>query len=79
MESFLLQMNSLIPGVVENMGAFLVILTRMLGFIRFAPVLNRKEIPGMVKLGLAFLLSIIFLMLLHPKGMPDNADLLLVK
>ncbi len=77
MESFLLQMNSLIPGVVENMGAFLVILTRMLGFIRFAPVLNRKEIPGMVKLGLAFLLSIIFLMLLHPKGMPDNADLLL--
>ena len=77
MESFLLQMNSLIPGAVENMGAFLVILARMLGFIRFAPVLNRKEIPGMVKLGLAFLLSIIFLMLLHPKGMPDNADLLL--
>ena len=62
---------------MENMFAGLVIFSRMLGFARFAPVLNRKEIPGMVKIGLSFLLSIIFVMLLHPKGMPENGDLLL--
>ena len=77
METFILQMNSLIPGVVENMNAFLVIFARMMGFVRFAPVLNRKEIPALVKIGLAFLLAIIFLMLLKPKGMPDHGDLLL--
>ena len=77
MESFLLQLNSLIPGFVENMSAGLVIFARMMGFVRFAPVFNRKEIPSLVKIGLAFLLSIIFVMLLHPKGLPDHGDLLL--
>jgi len=76
-EDFIVQINSLIPGFMENMFAGLVIFSRMLGFARFAPVLNRKEIPGLVKIGLSFLLSIIFVMLLHPKGMPDNGDLLL--
>jgi len=76
-ESFLLQLNSLIPGFVENMSAGLVIFARMMGFVRFAPVFNRKEIPSLVKIGLAFLLSIIFVMLLHPKGLPDHGDLLL--
>ena len=77
MEPFLLQLNSMIPGLVENMSAFLVIFARMIGFTRFAPVLNRKEIPTLVKIGLSFLMTIIFLMILHPKGMPDNGDLLL--
>lgn len=77
METFILQMNSLIPGFVENMSAGIIIFARMMGFVRFAPVLNRKEIPGLVKIGLAFLLTIIFIMLLHPKGMPEHGDLLL--
>lgn len=77
MESFFLQLNSLIPGFVENMSAGLVVFARMMGFTRFAPVLNRKEIPGLMKISFAFLMTIIFVMLLHPKGMPDNGDLLL--
>ncbi len=77
MGSFLFQLNSLIPGFVENMSAGLVIFARMMGFVRFAPVFNRKEIPSLVKIGLAFLLSIIFVMLLHPKGLPAHGDLLL--
>ncbi len=77
METFILQMNSLIPGFVENMSAGIIIFARMMGFVRFAPVLNRKEIPSLVKIGLAFLLTIIFIMLLHPKGMPEHGDLLL--
>ena len=77
MNSFLLQLNSIIPGLVENMSAFLVIFSRMMGFARFAPVLNRKEIPTLMKVALAFLLSIIFIMVLHPKGLPSHGDLLL--
>jgi len=48
-----------------------------MGFARFAPVLNRKEIPTLMKVALAFLLSIIFIMVLHPKGLPSHGDLLL--
>lgn len=77
MNSFLLQLNSLIPGLVENMSAFLVVFARMMGFTRFAPVLNRKEIPTLMKVALSFLLAIIFMMVLHPKGLPSHGDLLL--
>ncbi len=77
MESFLLQLNSVIPGLVENMSAGLVVFARMIGFTRFAPVLNRKEIPSLVKIGLAFLMTIVFMMILHPKGLPEHGDLLL--
>lgn len=77
MNTFILQINSLLPGFMENVSGGLIIFARMMGFIRFAPVMNRKEIPGLVKTGLAFLLTIIFVMLLKPKGLPDDGDLLL--
>ena len=77
MESFILQLNSLIPGFVSHMSGGLVIFARMMGFVRFAPVLNRKEIPTLMKVGLAFMLTIIFVMLLHPRELPSDADLLL--
>ena len=77
MEGFITQLNSLIPGFIANMCAGLVIFARMLGFVRFAPVLNRKEIPGLVKLGLSFLLTLIFLPLVNAQGQPAHGDLLL--
>ena len=77
MESFILQLNSLIPGFVSHMSGGLVIFARMMGFVRFAPVLNRKEMPTLMKVGLAFMLTIIFVMLLHPRELPSDADLLL--
>ena len=77
MEGFIIQLNSLIPGFIANMCAGLVIFARMLGFVRFAPVLNRKEIPGLVKLGLSFLLTLIFLPLVNAQGQPAHGDLLL--
>ena len=77
MEGFITQLNSLIPGFIANMCGGLVIFARMLGFVRFAPVLNRKEIPGLVKLGLSFLLTLIFLPMVNPQGQPAHGDLLL--
>lgn len=77
MEEFITQLNSLIPGFIANMCGGLVIFARMLGFVRFAPVLNRKEIPGLVKLGLSFLLTLIFLPMVNPQGQPAHGDLLL--
>ncbi|MGN1124844.1 MAG: flagellar biosynthetic protein FliR [Candidatus Gastranaerophilaceae bacterium] len=77
MNNFLVLLNANIPHFIEYMSGGLVILARMLGFIRFAPVLNRKEIPGLVKLGLAFLLTIVFVIMLKPKSIPSHGDLLL--
>ena len=77
MESFILQLNSLIPGFISYISGGLVIFARMMGFVRFAPVLNRKEIPTLMKIGLAFMLTIIFVMLTKPDSIPANGDLLL--
>ena len=39
---------------------------RVLGFIRFAPIFNRKEIAGIVKLAFAFILTMILTPLIKP-------------
>ena len=51
---------------------------RLIGFIRFAPVFNRKEIAGMVKLALAFLLTIIITPIVKPSAPPADFMLLLL-
>ena len=38
------------PEINNALGAGIFIFARVLGFVRFAPVLNRKEIPGMIKI-----------------------------
>ena len=78
MESFIVQLNSIIPGISAYISGGMIIFARMMGFIRFAPVTNRKEIPGVVKIGLALLLTITFVMLLKPKQIPENGDLFLL-
>ena len=50
----------------------------MLGFFRYAPVFNRKEIPTLVKLSLALLMTIIMTMLLAPSTLAGTNDSLLL-
>ena len=45
---------------------------RLLGFIRFAPIFNRKEIAGIVKLAFAFILAMIITPILKPTMPPSN-------
>ena len=59
------------PEINAALGAGLVIFARMMGFIRFAPVFNRKEIPSLVKLSFALVMTIVLTMILKPP-MPDD-------
>ena len=45
--------------------------------MRFAPILNRKEIPGLVKLSLALMLTFMFIGFRHPAVPPHGNSLIL--
>ena len=60
-----------------NKAGFIVF-ARLLGFIRFAPVLNRKEINTTVKLSLALLLTMMITPLLNPGPPPATVSPMLL-
>ena len=47
------------PMLNAYLAGGIFMFARLLGFFRMAPVFNRKEMPGMVKLGLILLMTII--------------------
>ena len=71
MDQVLHQMSILFPEFSRWFSAGFIVFARLLGFIRFAPVFNRKEIAGMVKLAFAFILTIILTPIMKP-GMPPS-------
>ena len=78
MDQVVSQITILFPDFARWFSAGFVVFARLLGFIRFAPVFNRKEIAGMVKLALAFLLTIIITPLVKPANPPADSMLLLL-
>lgn len=65
------------PEVNNALGGGLLIFVRLLGFVRFAPVLNRKELPGMIKVAFALILTIILMMTVETGPVPQGASLIL--
>lgn len=61
------QIGQMFPAVAIYLTAGSYIFARVMGFFRLAPILNRKEIPGLVKLSLALLLTIGFVIVVHPQ------------
>ncbi len=59
MELIIEELIKMFPALNTMLAAGIMVFSRLMGFIRFAPVFNRKEIPGMVKLALCLLLTII--------------------
>ena len=71
------QIGSTFPMFAVYLTAGFIVFARIMGFIRFAPVLNRKEIPGLVKLSLALILTIGYIGMAHPAKPPsDNCFIL---
>ena len=70
MDEMIRQIAILFPDFERYFAAGFMVFARLLGFIRFAPILNRKEINTMVKLALALLLTMILTPILNP-AKPD--------
>lgn len=65
------------PEINSAIGGGILIFARVLGFVRFAPVLNRKELPTIVKLSFALILTIILTMTVPVEQVPTGASLCL--
>lgn len=65
------------PEVNAALGAGLLIFARMLGFLRFAPILSRKEIPTLIKLALSLVLTVTLIGILEPQSAPKDVSLIL--
>ena len=74
---FLTELVKIFPELDKCLVAGILIFSRLIGFARWAPILNRKEIPGMVKLCLVFILTIVITMVAKPEGQLLQDSLLL--
>lgn len=77
MDTILIQFAKLFPALDAALAAGIIVFARMLGFIMLAPVFNRKEIPAMVKVGFAFLLTITITSVLKPAAPPVGHSMFL--
>lgn len=77
MEQILAELAKIFPQLNTALASGIYVFARMIGFFRFAPVFNRKEVPGLVKLGLAFLMTIVITSLVKPQAMGMEDSLIL--
>lgn len=78
MEGMFHQIAILFPMFEKYFSAGFIVFARLLGFIRFAPILNRKEINTFTKLSLAILLSFIITPLVNPGNPPSGISPMLL-
>lgn len=77
MEAFLTQFAKLFPAFDAALAGGIIIFARMLGFIIFSPIFKRKEIPSIVKVALAFLLTISIIGVIKPAVPPVGNSIIL--
>lgn len=78
MEELFRQIAILFPDFERYFSAGFIVFARLLGFIRFAPIFNRKEMATTIKLSLAILLTIMITPLLNPGNPPSNISPILL-
>ncbi len=77
-ESVLESFPKYFPEINSALSAGIFIFARVIGFVRFAPVLNRKEIPGFIKVSFALILTVILMMTVKTGGsIPTGNSLIL--
>jgi len=67
MDSFYIDLFKMFPDLNGYLLSGIYVFARILGFMRMAPIFNRKEIPGLVKLALALMFTFILTAFLSPK------------
>lgn len=74
MESIYVELMKLFPHLNVSIASGTYVFARLLGFFRFAPVFNRKELPGMIKISLVLLLTVIITPFLKPETLAGTTD-----
>lgn len=77
MEAMLVQMSKMFPDFSAALSAGIIVFARMIGFMRMAPVFNRKEIPVIVKIALTLLITITITSVLKPPMPPSDNSMFL--
>ncbi|MCM1264661.1 MAG: flagellar biosynthetic protein FliR [Candidatus Gastranaerophilales bacterium] len=76
-QDVVIQLGKMFPLFAVYLTTGFIVFARIMGFVRLAPILNRKEIPSLVKLSLALLLTIILVSAKQPATPPaDNCFVL---
>ena len=69
MDIILAELMKMFPMLNTMLAAGVMVFSRLIGFMRLAPVFNRKEIPGMVKLALCLLLTVVITPFVKPDSL----------
>lgn len=78
MDTIYVELMKLFPHINAVLASGIYIFARILGFFRFAPVFNKKEVPGMVKICLALIFTFIITPLLAPATLAGTSDSLIL-
>ena len=74
METIYVELMKMFPHLNAALATGIYIFARLLGFFRFAPIFNKKEVPGMVKICLALLFTFIIGPFLRPVTLAGTTD-----
>ncbi len=74
MDNILVELMKLFPKINTYAMAGMLVLARILGFFRFAPIFSRKEIPTMVKIPLALIVTVMMVPFLSADKVMGQCD-----
>ena len=77
MESFITEFAKMFPAFDSALGSGIMIFARMIGFVSVAPILCRKDVPVIVKMGFSFILTITLTTVLNPGSIPADNSIIL--
>ena len=66
MDQLITELMKMFPMLNAYLAAGIFVFARLIGFVRLAPIFNRREIPTIVKISLVLLLTFIMTPLLKP-------------
>ncbi len=74
MDNLYSSIMQMFPTINTYLMAGALVFGRLIGFFRFAPIFNRKDIPALVKIPLALLVTIAIVPFLSPEKVMTQSD-----
>lgn len=74
MQQFYAELIKIFPTMNTYLMAGFFVFARMLGFFRFCPIFNRKDIPALVKIPFALIITFTIVPFLHPEKCLTECD-----